>query len=406
MTIWILAILLIAAVALCGWRQGGIRAAFSFAGILFGMLLAALVGKIFYWLLPHVGVVDPVYIWAWAPVLGFVVVSILFKVAAFKVHTKVDIFYRYKAGDLKLALWKRLNARLGICVGLLNGALYFLLVCFLIFNLSYWTAQAATDKKTPSALIRLVNRMGSDLQSTGFARPASAVYNLPPSFYQMADLAGFLVQNPQVALRVANYPGLTSLWQRDDMQPLVTDANLNTFLSSDATLGEILNEAPVQDLLKNKQLSTVVLGAVETNLNDFTNYLQTGNSAKYDGENLLGRWQLNVEVSLAWLWQSQPKMQAAEMLAIRGLWTKAYGQTTLLLTGDNQAFVFNLPRFKSQPGQAPELQNWKGDWSADGTNYTLHVTFTGEDKFMEATAKTLRLSLKDGHNLLIFDRMH
>jgi hypothetical protein len=322
MTIWILAILLLAAVSVTGWRMGAIRAAFSFVGILFGLLLAVPVGKIFNWLLPHVGVSDPIYVWLLAPIFGFILVSILFKVAAFKVHTKVDVYYRYKAGDLRLALFKRLNSRLGICVGLMNGALYFLLVCFLIFNLSYWTAQAATDAKPQGVLLRLVNQMGRDLQSTGMARPASALRTLPPRYYRLADLTGLLMQNPGTGARLADYPGLTSLWQRDDMQPLVQDGALTGSLQSDATLDDILNQPSVQDLLKNRDLTKIVLGAVETNLDDLTNYLQTGTSAKYGGEKLIGRWEFNVGVSIAWLGQAQPKIQASEMRAIRAIWRR------------------------------------------------------------------------------------
>ena len=48
MTIWILAVLVIAATTLAGWRQGGIRAAIAFAGILVATLLCGLVGKIFH----------------------------------------------------------------------------------------------------------------------------------------------------------------------------------------------------------------------------------------------------------------------------------------------------------------------------------------------------------------------
>ena len=404
MTIWILAILLIAAVSVTGWRMGAIRASFSFVGILFALLLAVPVGKIFHWLLPHVGVSDPVMVWLLAPIFGFILVSIAFKVAAFKVHTKVDVYYRYKAGDLRQSLFKRLNTRLGICVGLLNGAFYFLLVCFVIFNLSYWTAQAATDAKPQGVLLRLVNQMGRDLQSTGMARPAAAVRTLPPMYYRLADLTGLMMQNPGTGARFADYPGLTSLWQRDDMQELVTDGALTGALASDTTLDDILNQPSVQDLLKNKELTGTVLGAVETNLDDLTNYLQTGTSAKYGGEKILGRWGFNVGVSVAWLGQEQPKIQASEMRAIRALWTQAYSQTSILLTGDNQVFIKNLPRFKTQAGQPPELQNWKGDWSVDGTNYTIHVTYNGEDKFMAATAEELRLSVRDGRNLLIFDR--
>lgn len=40
MTIWLLAILLVASLAALGYRQGAIRVAFSMAGILVGALLA------------------------------------------------------------------------------------------------------------------------------------------------------------------------------------------------------------------------------------------------------------------------------------------------------------------------------------------------------------------------------
>jgi len=49
-------------------------------------------------------------------------------------------------------------------------------------------------------------------------------------------------------------------------------------------------------------------------------------------------------------------------------------------------------------------ESWKGDWSANGDAYDLHVTLNGADKFMTAKAEDLRLSVKDGKNLLVFDR--
>ena len=132
MTIWIFAILLMAAVALAGWRQGAIRAAFSFVGILFAALLAAPLGRLLHPLLPHLGASNPLTAWALAPVTGFIVASIPLKVAAHYVHHRVEHFYKYHAGDLRQALWERLNSRLGICIGLMNGASYFVLVSFFI----------------------------------------------------------------------------------------------------------------------------------------------------------------------------------------------------------------------------------------------------------------------------------
>ena len=358
-------------------------------------------GIIFKFILPHVGVSDPLFVWMLSPICGFILINVLFKVAAYKVFTKVDIYYRYKAGDLRLAMWERLDSRLGISVGVLNGALYFILVSFVIFNLSYWTAQAASDSKEPSIVTRLVNQMGHDLESTGIARSAAAVRTLPPDYYRFADLTGLLLQNPKLGNRFATYPGLTSLWQRDDMQSLVGDGAITGGLSSDATLGDFLNEQPMQDFLKNKDLVKTVTGAIKDNWDDLTNYLQTGVSAKYKDQKFLGTWQFNIDVSAAWFRQGQPNLTPTEMAAVRALWSKGYSQTTLLFTGDGQVFINNLPKFNPQPNQPPDMQNWKGTWTPDGT---LDLKFNDQEKFMSAAAQDFRLTVKDGRNLLIFDR--
>jgi uncharacterized membrane protein required for colicin V production len=405
MTIWILAILILAAVALTGWRQGAIRAAISFVGILLGALLAVPIGKLIHPLLPHIGASNPLTAWALAPVVGFILVSIVFKVVAHKVHHKVEHFYKYNAGDLRLALWTRVNSRLGICIGLLNGAVYFILISFFIFNAAYLTTQAAVASNQP-VTIRLMNRLGTDLQASGLARTATAVGTLPPMYYEVSDLTGMLVQNPQVAPRLAAYPAFTSLWERDDMQSLVQDAILTNSLASGASLGEIMNNGSVQAFLINKDQSKLVVGILETNLTDLTEYLQTGKSAKFDGEKIIGRWEFNPAVTLAWMRQSRPKMAASEMRSLRAWMTQAYAQTRVIVAGDNQIFVKSLPRIKAEAGQAPttEYGDWKGDWAVNGTNYDLHVVLAGEDKFLTASAEDLRLTVKDGKNLMIFDR--
>ena len=405
MTIWILAILMMAAVALAGWRQGAIRAAFSFVGILFGALLAVPVGKLIHPLLSHVGASNPLTAWALAPIVGFTLVSIVFKVAARQVHHRVEHFYKYNAGDLRLALWTRANSRLGICVGLMNGALYFILVSFFIFNMAYLTTQAAVAPKQPM-MIRLVNNLGNDLQASGLSRTASAVGTLPPMYYEVSDLTGMLMQNPQIAPRLATYPAFISLWEREDMQSLVQDSILTNSLATGASLGEIMNNATVRAFFINKDQMKLVTGILQTNMADLTGYLKTGKSAKYDGEKIIGRWDFNPAVTLAWMRQSRPKMPASEMRSLRAWMTQAYAQTRVLVAGDNQVFLKSLPRIKAEAGQAPttEYGDWKGDWSANGTNYDIHVTLSGEDKFLTASAEDLRLTIKDGKNLMIFDR--
>ena len=405
MSIWILAIVLLALLALIGWQQGGVLAAFSFVGIVFGALLAGLAGKLFHPLLPHLGASDPIVAWIAAPICGFLLIEIIFTAIGFKVTRQVEVHYKHRASELQLGLWTRLNSRLGICVGILNGAAYFVLISFVIFNLTYLTGQVAVAPDQ-SFLIRAANRMGQDLESTGAARAAAGVGTLPPFYYQIADVSGFLMQNPQAGTRLANYPGFTSLWQRDDMQPLVNDGDLTNALASGATIGTILGEQQVQDFLKNKDLTKAVSDTFLTNLDDLTNYLVTGQSAKYN-DKMIGQWQFNANATYAWYRQDHPRSAAGELKAARAILIQGYNQTMVLATGDGQLFLKSWPHFQLQGTQTSvQPQDWKGDWSADGANYSLHTSMNGEDKYFEGKVNGLRLSVKDGKELLIFDRLN
>ena len=375
MSIWILAILIMIILALTGWRQGAIRAGVTFFGIIIAAFLAVPLGKLFHPLLPHLGVHDPLTVWVLSPICGFILAAIPFIVAAQMVHNRIEHFYKYKAGDLQLALFTRLNTRGGICVGVLNGVVYVILVSFFVFNIGYWTSQATQDPDnrswTQPLILRVTSNLGDSLQSAGFSRTASGVGTMPPMFYKLADFLGLLMQNGhQVGARLADYPALISLWHRDDMQGLVTDPNLTNALASGSSLGEIRNLPSVQALIANKDLTAVVLAAITNNLDDMTNYLATGKS-KYDGEPILGNWNFNAGVTLAWFRQEEPKIGANEMAAVRSLSTQAYGPTTLLLTCDNQIYVKGWPKFEKQsqpqPNQPPfQSQDGHGDWSRDG----------------------------------------
>ena len=63
MMIWLLALLLLASLGALGFRQGGIRVAFSLMGILLGIALAGPLGKLLRPPLMAVGVKNPVLLW-------------------------------------------------------------------------------------------------------------------------------------------------------------------------------------------------------------------------------------------------------------------------------------------------------------------------------------------------------
>jgi Colicin V production protein len=401
MTIWILALILLASGAGLGYRQGAIRTACSFVGIVIAGLLAAPLGKLFKPLLPHIGIHSSMLISVIAPFEAFVIVWILFKVAGFFVHRKVELFYKYKAGDLRYALWERLNRRLGLCVGLMNGTAYLVLISFVIFNFTYWTVQvASSDNETKTT--RFINRMGRDLQSTGLDKAAYAVASLPKDYYKMADLAGLLCQNPDLGPRLVNYPPFLSLVERSDFQQLAQDSGFTDGWQGRAPIGQLLNDPQVKAILKNNDLVNTVLGLVKDNLDDLLTYLKTGQSPKYDSEKILGRWDFNVNSSVAILRLRRPNIPSTEMRTVRALWTQDFAQTTFVAGSDGQAFLKNLPNFK--PGQPPPTDTWTGQWNKDDEHYELTLNNGSQSKNMQAEITNDRLTMTNKTEALVFDR--
>ena len=334
MTIWVLALVLLASLAGLGYRQGVIRVAFSLIGIFISALLAGPLSGLFKPLLPHLGIHNPVAVWLLAPLVVFVILLSLFKSAGFFVNRKVDVYYKYKTDELQQMLWSRLNHRLGMCLGLVNGLVYLVLISFVIYDFSYWTAQWTVNGASPdgeSRSVRMLNQMGHDLESTGLAKVARAVDPLPEIYFKAADLAGLLYQNPQLSDRLADYPPFISLDERDDFKQLAQDNDFQDAWKNHAPAGQLLNYAS----------------------------------------------------------------------AVRALWTEAYAQTVFETGSDGQAFLKNLPDFKTHP---PTPETWTGTWTADDTNYDLTLSSNGENRSMTAQTDGVRLTIKDDRDTLIFDR--
>ena len=405
MTIWILALLLLAAGAGMGLRQGAIRVAVSFVGIILSALLAWPLSGIIRPLLPHVGFHNPVVVWLLPPFLVFVILLSLFKSLGLLMHHKVSVYYKYKADDLRRILWERVNKRLGLGLGLLNGLAYFVLILFIIYDFSYWTVQVASsdEEKFP---IRILNRMGWDLQGTGLIRAARAIDPMPEIYFKTADLAGLIYQNPQLLDRLSAYPAFLSLSERDDFKQLGQNADFQNAWKSRSPIGQLLDNSQAKVIWQDWDKSIVLWNLVLTNFDDLAGYLQTGRSAKYETEPILGRWDYNVMTSLTALAQARANVPSSEMAAMRTLWFPAYAKTVLVAGSDGQVFLKNLPHFKMQPNQPTTFDaiTWTGQWKSDGANYDLSLSSGGTSKTATATINASQLTLKMEGDTLIFDR--
>ena len=225
---------------------------------------------------------------------------------------------------------------------------------------------------------------------------------LPETYYKVADLTGLICQNPQVSGRLASYPPLLSIAERDDVQQLAQDSDLTSAWKQGAPMGQILNNPKVKALLQDRDLIDTVWETLNANLDDLPVYLKTGKSPKYDPEKILGRWAFNVNVSVGMLLIVRPNIRAAEFKAVRALWSDAYSQTVFIAAADHQAYLKDMPTFTVQNGVAAvgQKSSWQGQWNNAGTNYGLSLN----GKSMTATTDGLRLTIKSAAETWVFDR--
>ena len=111
-----------------------------------------------------------------------------------------------------------------------------------------------------------------------------------------------------------------------------------------------------------------VWNTVQPDLADLNTFLDTGKSARYDGEKILGRWRFNANSSLLAYRRQKPSVQGAEAARLRVWLRERYGKSTIVAAPDKMVSVKNIPDNKTQvpPNQTPELKTFKGTWQADG----------------------------------------
>lgn len=403
MTIWVLAVVLLASVAALGYRQGAIRVGFSFFGILFGAILAVPLGRHLGKLLGVFGVKDPLLVWALGPVLVFVIFSAIFKIAAAAVHQKADVHYKYHAGDLRLVLWERLNHRLGLCLGLLNGAAYLVLLSFVIYVPSYLTYQLGSSDADPKWM-RILNRMGNDLHSTGFVKVARSIDSTPQIDFDMADLAGVIYRNPLLQARLANYPGFLGLGEQPQFQDLGNDKEFMQLWASGEPVMNLLENPKIQGIRQNIDLLNAIWASAEPNLEDLHTYLTSGKSPRYDPITILGRWKFDPNSAVNALRRAKPNISSLEMQRMRRVLDAAFSKAELIAKPDNQVTLRDAPNLRFSPAAAaaaiapppapapppPQLQTIQGQWKDANGKYL--VTFTGQD--LPTTVENERLHMQ------------
>lgn len=399
MTIWIVAVLFVASLIGLGLRQGAIRVAASLIGILLGAVLAAPLGNLLKPVFSAIGVKNPALLWLVPPAVVFVLILTLAKVAGLFVHKKVEVFYKYKAGDLRLALWERLNARVGMCLGTVNALVYMVLIAQAVYMISYWTYQAKTESDPRS--VQIVNRLGKDLENTGMSKVAAAVDSSSEAYYNAADIAGLLFQNPLLEARLSRYPGILALAERQEFKDLANDAEFSSLRQRNASIAEILNYPKVQEMMKNPDVVKSLETSLVPNLKDLRGYLETGSSAKFS-EPILGRWNFDVNGTIGLLRREKPNMTSKEMTQRRAALAPFAAATEIVVTPEQQVFLKNVPFIR--PGSA-SAQTIQGEWKGQNGKYTFTASLNGRTETLSVELVGSRLNVNGQEMLgLAFNR--
>lgn len=400
MTIWLLALVLLASLAGLGYRQGAIRVGVSFIGIVFGAFLAWPLGKLLKPIFLGLGVKNPVWPYLLGPLLVFIIINILFKVGALTLHQKVDVHYKYKAGDLRLALWERLNARAGLCLGLLNATAYLVLIVGFVYPLCYWGYELGGNDQDPKWL-KLLDRVGQDIQNTGFVKVAGALNHQPQSWYDSADLAGLLYRNPLLEARLARYPAYFSLAERPEFQDLANDKEFQSLRSRQDPIMSVLDYPKIQSMLGDPNVVTAIWDTTKPDLADLRTFLETGKSPKYDPIKILGHWGFNVRVALSMMVKAKPNINSIEMKKLKAAVLAAYSKTTFVAKPDHTATFKHLPQVKlTATGATAGGDTVACQWQEQDGKYTMNIAGTD----MPVTVDGERLTVGAETQGLVFDR--
>jgi hypothetical protein len=334
MSLWLLAIVLLAVFAGLGFAKGAIRMAISFLGLLVGLAVAVPFGRALKPLMGMFGVVNPVWLAVVPPIIAFLLVYLIVSGLSFFVHHKVYLRYKYKHDDVDRIRWEAMNHHVGTAIGLLAGAALFVAICGVIYAAGYLTVQISAEDNNP-AWIKFINSARRDMADTGFDKVGAKFQPAPPIYYEAADVLGLLYHNPLLQGRLAKYPYFLSLGERQEFQDMANDKDYNNLIFGKAPVTQIIDHQRTQAMIGNAELMDYFKG---TDLNDLKEYLRTGKSPKYEPQEIVGVWNLDKEAVVTHLRKANPDIKAKELRMIRAAFA-AIPNVSLMALPDSKVIV-------------------------------------------------------------------
>ena len=363
--LWIIALLCLGIVGAIGYYQGPIRVAASLLGLVFGSLLAVPLSPLTKKLLPILGLQHPGWELFVPALIAFLIILLAFKILGHVLHRKMSIFYKYKKDDKAYYRWSRMYSRVGLCLGLLNGAVYFLLLMLPVYIAGYFTTEVAQGAQDPSS-VQNITKLREEMHSMKLDHVLAGYDPTPKQTYEAADIVGLVIHNPLLESRLAHYPPFLTLGERAEFKELGNDVQLQQMIQSQASIGDILKNAKVQALVTNTAITQEITQLVSSDLDDLSEYLKTGHSAKYDPQSILGLWKIDRDATFA---QEKRKLQNPTPLNINKLRNSlmpVMAGLNITVTTDHNFII------KKDTGNGLQAIG-TGTWKKEGDSYTINL---------------------------------
>jgi hypothetical protein len=424
MIMWIAALVLVAATAGIGYRQGAIRAAFTFIGLVVGAAAAIAFGPMFGWIFPLIGFKNPLAPKFGAPIIAFVAVSLVFKGIAAFVHRKVEYHYRYNRDDATRALWEVLLARIGACVGVLNGTVYFFVFAIIVAVFGYITIQIG-GAESESKVLSFLGKAAEDLKNTNMDKVVAPFNPAPDRYFDSSDTLGLLYHNRDLFDRLGNYPVFAAMAQQPIYQSLGADKELQALIKSRGSFQEILGNPTVQNVMSN---SSIVTNVMEIDVLDLNQFLTTGVSPKFENEKILGRWSYDLLATLRLNKALKPDVTASTWFRLKNELSERFDDSLFRAFYDNTAKLTLTTNMEAkatpyEPRRVP-LPNGQirtnfvalwfttnasysaiGKWSGSAPNYLITLGNKNGTATSEGKLEDNRLSFQFEGKALSFTRL-
>ena len=393
--VWIIALLCMGLTGLAGYNRGPIRAAFTLLGLVFGLLLARPLSPLTGLLLPVLGLQHPAWQLFVPPAFAFLAVLILFKIVGNVLNEKIAIHISQQKNEHLLFRWERICTRLGFCVGVPNGVVYFFILMLPVYLAGYFAAEAPG---APAGL-SLLATLRAQLHECRLDRVLAAHDPIPPEIYQASDLVALVLRNPLLESRLAHYPPFLAYSQSKEMQDISSDTALQEMIQTQAKIGDILNHPKIKALVTNAVFPEQMHRLLGGDLTDLQEFLTTGKSPQFDSEKILGIWDIDVAVTMAGERRQHPDMTRSQISTMRATLIPMITGLSLMTTPDNQ-FILR----KQNPNSAQSSPVGQGTWKKTDDGYEINLPGNKPNPVPVAPTADGTLQLRRDSRLLVFNK--